>query len=130
VKASKAKIKLKEMVMKNSIGRHILSAFMVASLALAVGNMASAADKTDQSSKSALDQNSASMSKDEHGSPSFCERNLHSDGVQFVEAQVYFGNTCFTPVGSCRIFNGPLPVGTSCWCGSPYYGPFGTVGLP
>ena len=120
--------------MKNSrfsevFARCILSVLLVLSTTLAVGNLAAAADKTDQSPKDALDQKSVSMTND-HGRPSSWERNLDADGVQLVEAQVYFGSTCFTPVGACRIFNGPLPVGTGCWCGSPTLGPFGTVGLP
>jgi hypothetical protein len=124
----------KEAGMKNSVFskvsvRHAFSVFLVGFIALGVSNMA-AADKSDHQSQSNLDQKSANMAKDQHDGQDLWERNLQLDGLQVLDAQVYVGNTCYTPVGSCAIFNGPLPVGAPCWCGSPVYGPFGRVGTP
>lgn len=91
---------------------------------------ATEADKHEQQSKSCLDQKSPTRNEDPDHDRNVWERDLRFDGVRVLEAQVYLGNTCFTPVGSCVIYNGPLPVGTPCWCPSPYGRVGGTVGLP
>jgi len=104
--------------MKSSVFvRHILSMFLVGSIALGVGNMAVAADKNDPQSNGP-GQKSIPVAKDNHDG--LWEDNLRSDGVQPMEAQVLWGNSCSTPVRKCLIFNGPLPVGTPCWCPSIY----------
>jgi hypothetical protein len=88
--------------------RHTLSMFLAGSIALGTSNMAVAADKDAQSSKDCADQKSATMPKDDHETSRW-ERNLRLDGVELLEAQLY-GNTCFTPYGSCAIANSTSEV--------------------
>lgn len=84
-------------------------------------------DKYDQLNR-CPDDNSTSLIKEDPSIP--WESNLRLGEAPVLEAQVPVGNTCFTPIGACPIFNGPLPIGAPCWCGSPVYGPFGRVGAP
>ena len=118
---------MKSLMFGKAFGHHVLSVFLLVSTTFALGNLAAAADANDPPSKGVLHQESVNVANE----PSRAwESKLRLDKVQFVEAQVFVGNTCYTPAGSCSIFNGPLPVGSPCWCGSPYYGPSGRVGLP
>jgi hypothetical protein len=110
--------------------RNTLSMFLAVSMAFGLANRAVAADKDTQSLEDCAKQKLTTVPNNASDETSRWERwqhNLNTDGVEAVEAQVYYGNTCFTPWGSCAIFNGPLPVGTPCWCPS---GAIGRVGLP
>jgi hypothetical protein len=126
VKASTAKQKNKEAVMKNSVfskvfGRHVVSALLVASTTLALGNLAAAADANDLPSRTSIHQKSGTAAHDDNDGSSLWEQNLRTDrfdGAQLVEAQ-------FAPAPYCHTFAGPvcsmsvaLPAGSSCGCPS------------
>jgi hypothetical protein len=117
-------------LLSNALAGRILSVCLVVSIPLAFGNMAAAADKNTQPSNTGNDQALASVCDDHHDGPSRWKDNLRLDEVDILEAQVYVGNTCYTPYGSCWIANGPLPVGAPCWCPSVYGPVAGAVGTP
>lgn len=121
--------------MKNSVfskvfARHIPSLLLVGYFAIGVSNMAAAADISDQQSKDSCGPKATTVVKHDSGRPDLWERNLRLDGDQFLEAQVYWGHTCYiNPAWSCPMTTAG-PVGAACWCPS-IYGPIaGSVVLP
>jgi hypothetical protein len=100
---------------------NVLSVLLVASTALAVQSVATAADANGQSPKDTHHQESATVNHADDYQSSSWDRNIDRfDGAKLVQSQFVPAPYCYTFAGPVCSMGVALPAGSPCTCPNPY----------